>query len=205
MTFKQFADACHSTNTYTEQAIRSGVLLSGISEETGEVLEAFCQTSQQSDDGLLPDTVMELMDVTWYIFESARSFGLSLSDIIDNAASEMVETDVRFDDHTEVSILDDELGRGYLSSEDASTCIYALIINVGKLHGNAKRMWRDDNGTWNASRIAKIQDCLSACLSCVFGAVNSLGYTVEIAFEELIKKLFSRRDRGMIHGSGSHR
>lgn len=89
MTLQEFSDACHVTNNYSDEAINGGILITGITEEAGEVAGQYKRKVR--DDGnkwtqeRVKKTVLEIMDTMWYCVEQLRAFGYSP----DKAAEEL--------------------------------------------------------------------------------------------------------------------
>jgi len=76
---------------------------------------------------------------------------------------------------------------------------------AGEVQGKIKKVLRDNGGDFNEENRAKIADECGDVLWYLAALCEDIGYTLEQVAELNIKKLSSRRERGVISGSGDTR
>lgn len=86
--------------------------------------------------------------------------------------------------------------------------VLGLASEAGELAGKLKKVMRDDGGTLppgpSGKRLA-MADELGDCLWYVAMVAKELGYTLSQVAEMNVMKLSSRKERGVITGSGDAR
>lgn len=80
-----------------------------------------------------------------------------------------------------------------------------LSEEAGEVAGQVKRMLRDDGGELTVERKANIVGELGDVLWYVAAMATDLGVSLEEVAAGNVAKLQSRKDRGVLHGSGSNR
>lgn len=73
---------------------------------------------------------------------------------------------------------------------------------AGEVQGKIKKLYRDGNDT---SKYQAIMEELGDLLWYVAATANELGYPLNIVAERNIEKLQSRKERGVLGGSGDNR
>ena len=76
---------------------------------------------------------------------------------------------------------------------------------AGEVQGKIKKIIRDNGGRLTERGIEEIKAELSDVLWYIASMCDNLGIKMEDVATYNIKKLESRRDRGVIHGSGDNR
>jgi NTP pyrophosphatase (non-canonical NTP hydrolase) len=76
---------------------------------------------------------------------------------------------------------------------------------AGEVQGKIKKIIRDDGGNITPEHIEAIKGELSDILWYISSMCDTLGLKMEDVATYNIKKLKSRRDRGVLHGSGDNR
>jgi NTP pyrophosphatase (non-canonical NTP hydrolase) len=76
---------------------------------------------------------------------------------------------------------------------------------AGEIQGKIKKIIRDDGGNITPEHIEAIKGELSDILWYISSMCDTLGIKMEDVATYNIKKLKSRRDRGVLHGSGDNR
>ncbi len=76
---------------------------------------------------------------------------------------------------------------------------------AGEVLGKIKKVLRDHNGNFNVENTKLIADELGDTLWYLAALAEDLGYTLNEIAEMNIVKLTSRRERGVIQGSGDNR
>ena len=76
---------------------------------------------------------------------------------------------------------------------------------AGEVQGKIKKIIRDDGGNITPEHIEAIKGELSDVLWYISSMCDTLGLKMEDVATYNIEKLKSRRDRGVLHGSGDNR
>lgn len=75
----------------------------------------------------------------------------------------------------------------------------------GEVQGKIKKVLRDNDGNFDKDSKLKIADECGDVLWYLAALAEDLGFTLQEIAEMNIKKLTSRRERGVIQGSGDNR
>lgn len=93
MTLKEFSDACHATNNYSDEAIKGGVLFNGMAEEAGEANGQFKRMWRDDNGAWYQDrtkkAVLECLDCMWYCVENIRALGYDIDDAAEMLISKL--------------------------------------------------------------------------------------------------------------------
>lgn len=76
---------------------------------------------------------------------------------------------------------------------------------AGEVQGKIKKVLRDNGGSFTDEHKAKIADELGDVLWYLSAVADDLGYTLDTIAQNNLTKLISRRERGVIQGSGDNR
>ena len=76
---------------------------------------------------------------------------------------------------------------------------------AGEVIGKIKKILRDDNGIVTEEKRQEIKKELGDVMWYVAAECNELGLDLEDVIHENIEKMFGRRERGTLHGSGDNR
>lgn len=127
----------------------------------------------------------EFGDVLWYLTRMAAELGSSLSKVAFEGEKNLVRV------------------------EDVFAGLRELTIATGAIAEQMKKSMRDDSDSLQESISSDRRDVIFANLVKVFTSLVAIGDVVGITVGEAAKhnldKLFSRRDRNMLHGSGDNR
>ena len=80
-----------------------------------------------------------------------------------------------------------------------------LTEEAGEVAGKIKKALRDDNGIITEEKKQALKKELGDCLWYITAECSELGFSLEEVAKENIKKMFGRRERGTLHGSGDNR
>lgn len=178
---------------YVEQA-RSTAIYSapfdypahGISGEIGEVLDKLTTMPILKDD-----ITLELGDCLWYVvntLEDAELSLLNLCELVAGCCSNFTEVGVAFN----------------YGNDNRSTLV-KLPIYAGRINEIAKKMIRDSSGVLPSDKKPIVKDCICHIIVCLYDICTQLDINMDDVAQANIDKLFSRRDRGVIGGSGDRR
>lgn len=80
-----------------------------------------------------------------------------------------------------------------------------LAGEAGEVCEKIKKMYRDDNGVPTPEKIAEISKELGDVLWYIANVADDFGLNMDDIAEQNIAKLFSRKERGVLGGSGDNR
>jgi NTP pyrophosphatase (non-canonical NTP hydrolase) len=83
--------------------------------------------------------------------------------------------------------------------------VLGLGNEAGEVQGKVKKVLRDNDGVFTAENVALIADELGDVLWYLAATAEDIGYSLDDIANLNIKKLTSRRERGVIQGSGDNR
>lgn len=97
-----------------------------------------------------------------------------------------------------------------------STAIYGAGVQIvypalglcgeaGEVAEKVKKVLRDNNGEFTDEKKIEIKKELGDVMWYISAISRDLGFTLEEICEANLEKLFSRRDRGVLQGSGDNR
>ena len=153
----------------------------GLSGEIGELQEKIvCK-------GDLEEIKKEFGDVFWYISQVCMELSTPMSHL---TTIKVEFKKLRKLQHTDM-ILERQL--------------LALSILAGRISEIMKKSFRDSNGHISSEKKNEILEILAKILWNIIGLSGMCGITPEDAMDTNIKKLFSRKDRGVLGGSGDNR
>jgi len=80
-----------------------------------------------------------------------------------------------------------------------------LAEEAGEVAGKIKKAQRDDGGVITKKRKNAIKKELGDCLWYITAECNELGISLDEIITANVNKMFGRRKRGTLHGSGDNR
>jgi len=86
-----------------------------------------------------------------------------------------------------------------------SYTVLGLTNEAGEVAGKVKKVWRDNDGELTEEKKDQIADELSDVLWYVATAAREINYSLEDIAWKNVDKLKSRKDRGVLGGSGDTR
>lgn len=186
-------------NTYAEKA-RSTALypeshkfvypVLGLPDEIGELLDKITQSDKFNRE----DVSKEIGDVLWYIVNVAEDAQIGLSTLI----STMVDEGMRVNSFTELGALMNE-------NEDIRPLTILLPVYAGRIAGIAKKTIRDSSGVLIPEKLTIIHENLNNILRGLYSIASAWGINMDDVAKENIEKLASRKERGVLQGSGDNR
>lgn len=181
MEIKDYAAAAISTAIYP-QSDRYIYPSLGIGGEVGELCEKLSQLNWASREGR-GSARKEAGDVLWYIAATANDAGLKMEDL-----------------------------SSWDTFEQLGEYTFSSTISIGRLAGRAgaicelaKKCIRDYGRVLTDEYRGKVKDALSLLLFDLAAICHSYGISIAEAAEENLAKLQSRKDRGVLGGSGDNR
>lgn len=120
----------------------------------------------------------ELGDVLWYISQTATEANMKLEDIAQEST--------------------------IFGKNTSDSCVH-LVVCVARVSECVKKMLRDDGGVLTTERHKQLYMLLKDVLSSWLGVAQNVGLDPADVAASNINKLFSRRERGVLKGSGDDR
>ena len=186
MFLNKYQDAAVNTAIYPrEVAIVYPAL--GLAGELGELIEKM----HKSDHGLV---LKEVGDLLWYVANLANDLDSNLTELLTNIGC----TATRFE-QLELFALD---VRGSLQVGEPRDFIG---IKVGAICELTKKLYRDDAGELSDNRRVNILTALAWILVGICVLVSTFGVRLEPIAVHNLRKLASRKERGVIQGDGDTR
>lgn len=108
---------------------------------------------------------------------------------------------MKFKDYEEIALLN----RIYGSGDNIIYPALGLGNEAGEVQGKIKKVIRDEGGVFTTENKAKIADECGDVLWYLAALSNEIGYSLSDIAQLNIKKLLSRRERGVIGGSEDNR
>ncbi len=162
----------------------------GLAGEIGELLDKLTDTDVFVDKDSI---VKEMGDVLWYIVNIAADVEVNFNDV---ALSISLKPQVG--DFT-------ELGAQMKQSNDLRPALVKLPIYSGRINEIAKKIIRDNDGTFRIDQRLVVAETLAELLICLFKIGSSWCINLDDVAQVNIDKLSSRKERGVIQGSGDNR
>lgn len=165
----------------------------GVTGESGELTEHL--TALES--GVTPpraDIVKEIGDVLWYVVNTSLDVGLNMSGLFDD----VIENDTLFSDMFIEEV--EEISLNNIMPDTAT-----LAILVGRLSEIAKKTLRDDGGVLQSDKQVRVSQILGGILIELYKYTAVIGVSMDHVAKVNRDKLFSRKERGVLQGSGDDR
>lgn len=181
-------------STAFDSALSPDYLFPGIAGEVGEVQEVLLNKYGTEDAEFGKQLASELGDHLWFVALICEYFGLDFKSIV---------LEEHFDNIVEFQrIVDDSLEKEEPTEEMLA---YELALYVGDLCSVWAKAVRDTNRTLNVEKFRKLELGLSNVVFSVARLGALWGYNLDDLLDANIEKLFDRKDRGVIGGSGNNR
>lgn len=179
--------------TALPNAFKLEYLVPGLGGEVGEVQEVL-NGSYESQHEFRQALISELGDIYWFIALTCHYFNWQLEDIIlGNFGGDFKEYQ---------EIVDEKV-------EDGPFGQISLAFSLSTAAGNAQSAFakavRDDNGTLSEARLSKFRVSLEDTFYYTALLAKTVDASVVTLMEKNISKLFDRKDRGVLGGSGNNR
>ena len=153
----------------------------GLSGEIGELQEKII--CQEHEDLI----IKEFGDVYWYISQVCME--------LDTPMSHLLRVKVNFKKLRKIQDASYMIERQLLS----------LSILSGRINEILKKSFRDNNGHITPAKKEEIIEILSKIIHSLSGVAGMCNIDPEEAMHKNIEKLFSRKERGVLGGSGDNR
>lgn len=176
MNLQEYSEKAITTAIYPNQGNNLPYTILGLIEETLEFNEVY-EGSIPTEEDLKVRLVKEAGDVYWYINATCSELGLN------------------FETVANVEFLIDNLD-GH--PED-------ILSQILVLSGKTKKYIRDDNGVIAYDKKCAIETAMKNILVYIIFYLEEFDITVEQIMQTNIDKLFSRKERGVLGGSGDNR
>lgn len=191
MRITDYAERAYSLAIYPRSA-KCIYPIMGIGGEVGELIEKI------QHGGTDEEIIKELGDVLWYLVATHEDIEWSFIDSVRYFA------DLRGNKGT-FSDVQDHIARHYENDGTMNIDITELSIYAGKILEIGKKALRDNAGKIPDTKKKVIgKYCMlilqQLCLIC-----HTWGFNLDDVAQGNIDKLFSRRDRGVLGGSGDNR
>lgn len=161
----------------------------GLAGEIGETIDKLTSVSVPKNE-----VIKELGDILWYTVNTPIDAGLDFLDLVD----------IMTDSVLPVTTFT-ELGNKLAYGNDARSSLIRLPIYVGRITEIAKKMIRDSSGNLPPEKLPIVKDSICQILLCLFDICYQWSINMDDVAQANIDKLFSRRDRGVLSGSGDNR
>ncbi len=161
----------------------------GLAGEIGETIDKLTLVSINKDE-----VIKELGDVLWYATNVPIDAGLDFLNLVD----------IMTDSAVPVATFT-ELGNKLAYGNDGRSSLIRLPIYVGRIAEIAKKMIRDSSGVLPPEKLPVVKDSACQILLCLFDICKQWSINMDDVAQANIDKLFSRRDRGVLTGSGDNR
>ena len=160
----------------------------GLADEFGELLDKITLSHTYTKE----DIAAELGDVLWYLVNVSEDAGTSFIDLLN------MFVDIRITSFT-------QLGSYINVSSDIRPSIVRGPVHTGRIAGVAKKMIRDTNGVLTLEKLKIVHESLKEIIVCLYQIAWTWGINMDDVAQGNIKKLFSRKERGVLQGSGDNR
>lgn len=181
-------------STAFDSALSPDYLFPGLAGEVGEVQEVLLNKYGTEDSEFGKQLVSELGDQLWFVALICEYFGLTFESIV---------LEEHFDSIEEFqNIVNDSIDKEEPTEEMLA---YELALYVGDLCSVWAKAVRDTNRVLNAEKFRKLELGLSNVVFSVARLGSLWGYDIEYILDANIAKLFDRKERGVIGGSGNNR
>ena len=98
-----------------------------------------------------------------------------------------------------------EFGNKMAYGNDARSSLIRLPLYVGRIAEIAKKMIRDSSGVFPPEKLPVVKNSICQILLFLFNICIQWSINMDDVAQANIDKLFSRRDRGVLSGSGDNR
>lgn len=98
-----------------------------------------------------------------------------------------------------------QLSTQLITAEDTRSVFVRLLVYSGRIAEIAKKAMRDSGGAIPQNKYSELRHSLGEILLCLFDMCAQWDINMDDVAQANIDKLFSRRDRGVLGGSGDNR
>lgn len=187
MNITKYFEQARSTAIYTTPFSYPALGLAG---ESGELIDKLTETGVHHSK---ESVAKEMGDVLWYVVNTCADAALPFADLIGTLTG-----GVRADNFT-------ELGAQLRNSEDRRVPTVKLPVYAGQVAEVAKKTLRDSGGNLPQEKRPIVASALVEILYCLFEIGNQWSINMDDVAQGNIDKLFDRKERGALQGSGDDR
>lgn len=169
--------------------------LIGLQDETSEFIDHLTSDKKITKAERKSLLIKELGDIAWYLVAIATDLDISFTKLGDlknfNAKDSCSKT---------------------FSVKEISEIVLGVEKHIGVIYGTVKKLIRDGDKKVSlydkcqqTEKIATIHFSILAIFTSLVMLANKLGITIEEALQKNIDKIASRKERGVLQGSGDNR
>lgn len=181
--------------TALPNALKLDYLVPGIGGESGEVQEVLNQ-SYPTAHAYRQALISELGDVYWFAALIAHNRGWTLEEVV---------LDAEYEDLVDYQDAVNTVSANDFGAWNPVSLAFDLGTHVGNLQSAYAKAVRDDDGVFTDERLAKFRIALSNTFFYVALLARTIDADIATLTEKNIAKLFDRKDRGVLGGSGNNR
>lgn len=166
----------------------------GLIGEIGETIDKITRLHVPSNK---MDITKELGDILWYLVNAIADAdsAVGMSDIVYDVTDQLCTVGHSFT----------ELGTKLVAAEDTRSVFIRLLVYGGRIAEIAKKTLRDTDGVIPLNKHSELRSSFGEVLLCLFDICAQWSINMDDVAQANMVKLFSRRDRGVLGGSGDNR
>lgn len=188
---------------YIEQALSTAIFPEGLKffyptmglvGEIGEMIDKITRLHVPSNK---TEITKEIGDCLWYLVNTIEDVKMSCSiiDILEDVTDQRGSTTDSFT----------QLGTKLIAPKDARSVFIRLLVYSGRIAEIAKKTLRDTSGVIPTNKYSELRHSLGEILLCLFDICTQWNINMDDVAQINIDKLFDRRNRGVLSGSGDDR
>lgn len=166
----------------------------GLVGEIGETVDKLTRLHVPSNK---TEITKEIGDCLWYLVNVIEDVKLpcSIVDILEGITDKCGSTTDSFT----------QLGTKLIAPKDARSVFIQLLVYSGHIAEIAKKTLRDTRGVIPTNKYSELRNSLGQILLCLFDICAQWNINMDDVAQANIDKLFDRRNRGVLGGSGDNR
>lgn len=193
MKISEYIEQARSTAIYPREFSFSYPVL-GLVGEIGETIDKITRLHVPSNK---TEVTKEISDILWYLVSVIEDANLpcGIVDILWDVTDQRGSPAASFT----------KLGTQLIAAEDTRSVFIRLLVYSGRIAEIAKKTLRDTEGVIPTNKYSELRNSLGQVLLCLFDICAQWSINMDDVAQANIDKLFSRRDRGVLGGSGDDR
>ncbi len=199
LTFDEYAAAAATTAIYRGTGTPAGLSYAalGLNDEGGEVMEKLLQLASAAE------IRKEVGDTLWYVSAVCKEIQVPLQQVASRSVPKGITTFAAYEPASYSWAPREDLQLAVLRSLPANL----LYIHTARIAGVVKKILRDlDPGDpIPQEKVDAISEDLSVCLWCLARICDTGEFSLADAAQGNLDKLRSRKERGVLKGSGDNR
>lgn len=166
----------------------------GLVGEIGETIDKLTRLHVPSNKA---EITKELGDILWYFVNVVEDAKLpcGIVDILWDVTDQRGSPTKSFT----------QLSTQLITAEDTRSVFIRLLVYAGRIAEIAKKTIRDTDGVIPTNKYSELRHSLGEILLCLFDICAQWSINMDDVAQANIDKLFQRRDRGVLGGSGDNR